>query len=261
MKYQLSEKLTETLFNIYFHRMFKLGEVTFFAPSIQKEADLGYDGRLVGNKSNWELLLQFKQPAYLRRKNFFRFPVDTDQLEALQKAIKTSHGIRDYVYYAAPVFNDASEIDGLQKITHDECCFLNHYMLIKASSLPSNTKYIFFERVDTSKPSHCACHTPINPSYKTQKDTNPSQNEGSIPIARDDWMLVCPSVQMFKERKIGAQIVPPQNGRLQHFRTDDSVFSRGADPSRTTLTDLIGASLKDKHGSLLGVRLNSFENP
>lgn len=255
---QLSEKLTETLFNIYLHRLFELGEVTFFAPSIKKEATLGYDGRFVGNKNKWELLLQFKQPEYKENK-FFRFSVKAKQLDTLQEAIKLSPGIQDYVYYAAPVFKDISEVNGLQKIAHDECCFLNHYILIKASSLPSDTTYVFFGRADNSKPSHCFCHTPIKPSFKTRRDSNPTKILGSHSLGDDDWIMVCDGVERFKRREIGTQIVPAQADRLERFRGDDSVFSRNADTSRTSLTDLIDAFTQDTSESPLIIRLNSFE--
>lgn len=255
MSKELSERLTETLFDIYFHRMFELGEIVFFAPSQVKEKELGYDGNFVGPEAKWELFLQFKQPTYLKRGDYFRFKIDQTQLKTLHDLSKELPPVENHVFYVAPSYLDIRELDNQQRVSSHPCCFLNRYILIKAASLPLNTSYVFFTRTFGRR---CPCDyfIPHYPSYKLSTDYDPNNIYGSRILDPSDYLILCDGIEKFKNREIGASIAPAQKNIPAHYQIDDTVFSSQNDPSRRSLKQFTDELVNDKTSRSLIIRLN-----
>lgn len=218
-----SEKLSEVLFNVYFLRLFKLGEVEFYAPSQVDELELGYDASFTGKSSVWEVILQFKQPV-MRSDNGFTIKVDKNQLEKLHD-IKAGH-----VFYAAPIHRDYKEVANLQLRTIvDPCDFLNTYILIDVASLPANTATIRYDRIR-----YRSFYTPNNPRYRSVADSWRESDHTSIEYAQ-----VCAFARMFSQRRIGAGVaLGNTNQPSRYINIDDDALLRESGSQRSLISRL-----------------------
>jgi hypothetical protein len=130
----IPEKTQEMVFARYFLQSCGMRKVWLYAPSTVEEAIEGYDSKMIGANSFWELRLQFKAPTYKMRERLFRIEIDTEQHKTLQQHCKP-----DSAYYVTHLFRSLAELREAEQQVRNSAELLLNFVAIEISHLPSTT--------------------------------------------------------------------------------------------------------------------------
>lgn len=206
-KKPISEKTSEILFNHYFLRAFRLGEISVYAPSSVEEFKNGYDSKLIGLSSFRELYLQYKAPIYSENKRHFTIKVTKHQHRMLKQYPDHT------AYYVAHTFTSLKDILDAQKKLRISINFLKYFVAIEISSLPEEITFFQYSQPSSHRES-------LRIRYKKTSDGN--CRIASNKIVGSACLRGNQLAEKFKNHCIGTLVQLPKDFDYQDVR--HSVF-------------------------------------